>query len=365
MRQARHGLVIGKFYPPHAGHHLLVRVAAACSERVTVVVAASSVESIPLSERVVWMREVHEAPTVRVVGAVDDHPVDLGDDAVWRAHVEIFRAAAASAWPEPVDAVFTSEAYGPELARRLGARHAAVDPDRSLVAMSATQVRMDPVASWAALSPPVRGALAMRVVLVGAESTGKTTLAEALCADLRARGGVFSDTRWVPEVGRAFTVDKLAIARAAADLRGVSRPELAELCWSEEDFLAIAAAQQRSEDAEARGGGPVLVCDTDAFATGVWHHRYRGERSLRVESMGRASALYLLSHPDDVPFAQDGLRDGEHVRRWMTDAFVERLEASGRAWRWVRGDLGARRAAALAAIDERLARGWKFADPWG
>ena len=25
----RHGLVIGKFYPPHAGHHHLVRMAAA------------------------------------------------------------------------------------------------------------------------------------------------------------------------------------------------------------------------------------------------------------------------------------------------------------------------------------------------
>jgi len=35
---ARHGLVIGKFYPPHAGHHLLVRTAARACERVTVIV---------------------------------------------------------------------------------------------------------------------------------------------------------------------------------------------------------------------------------------------------------------------------------------------------------------------------------------
>jgi hypothetical protein len=32
---ATHGLVIGKFYPPHAGHHHLVRVAAAQSARLT------------------------------------------------------------------------------------------------------------------------------------------------------------------------------------------------------------------------------------------------------------------------------------------------------------------------------------------
>ena len=33
-----HGLVIGKFYPPHAGHHLLVHAAGAASDRVTVLV---------------------------------------------------------------------------------------------------------------------------------------------------------------------------------------------------------------------------------------------------------------------------------------------------------------------------------------
>ena len=55
----KHGLVIGKFYPPHLGHHLLVNTAAAACERVTVVVLAASVESIPLATRVKWMREIH------------------------------------------------------------------------------------------------------------------------------------------------------------------------------------------------------------------------------------------------------------------------------------------------------------------
>lgn len=43
-----HGLVIGKFYPPHAGHHLLVRTAARTCRQVTVVVMAAFTESIPL-----------------------------------------------------------------------------------------------------------------------------------------------------------------------------------------------------------------------------------------------------------------------------------------------------------------------------
>lgn len=73
-RQFGHGLVLGKFYPPHAGHHHLVKTAAAQCERLTVLVCAATVESIPLGDRVAWMRDVH--PGVRVVGALDDHPVD-------------------------------------------------------------------------------------------------------------------------------------------------------------------------------------------------------------------------------------------------------------------------------------------------
>ena len=42
-----HGLVIGKFYPPHAGHLALVRAALARCDRVTVLVLGSPQESIP------------------------------------------------------------------------------------------------------------------------------------------------------------------------------------------------------------------------------------------------------------------------------------------------------------------------------
>ena len=73
----RHGLVVGKFYPPHAGHHHLIDVAAAGCARVTVVVAPSRRESIPLDARLSWLREVHaDSPHVRFVGVYDDHPVD-------------------------------------------------------------------------------------------------------------------------------------------------------------------------------------------------------------------------------------------------------------------------------------------------
>ncbi len=362
----RHALVIGKFYPPHAGHHLLVRTAAAVSERVTVVAMASSVESIPLELRVAWLREVHrDAPNVTVVGSMDDHPVDFESDAVWRAHVDLMRAAAASVTSTAVDAVFSSEPYGPELARRFGARHVTVDSERVLAPVSGTSVRTDPVAKWELVEPPVRGWLARRVVVVGAESTGKTTLAGDLAAALRERGGPWGLTRWVPEFGREYTVRLLARTRAEAQLAGRPPPRREELGWPSQAFVASATEQNRLEDEAARCGGPVLVCDTDAFATSVWHERYLGSRSPAVDALGRLHPLYLLTHPADVPFDQDGLRDGQHLRDWMTGVFEERLRSSGRRWGWVRGSRPARVLAALEAVDALLAGGWGLTAPLG
>ncbi|MBC9715279.1 AAA family ATPase [Streptomyces sp. TRM66268-LWL] len=346
-----HGLVLGKFYPPHAGHHHLVRTAAARCERLTVLVCAASVESVSLEDRVAWMREVH--PDVTVVGAVDDIPVDLHDPEVWAAHMAVFRAAV----PDEVDAVFTSEAYGDELARRFGARHECVDVSRSRFPVSGTAVRKDPVGNWEFLAGPVRAALARRVVVLGAESTGTTTMARALTEHYRARGGVWAGTRCVDEYGRDFSERKLAELWAV-------RPgaEWAEVSFSSAEFPVIAREQRRREDAAARLGSPVLFCDTDAFATTIWHERYMGgPYPAAPEPAGQH--LWLLTDHEGVAFEDDGLREGEELRPWMTARFRSELVRTGRDFRVLTGAHDDRLARAVAAVDELLGAGWHFTDP--
>uniref|UniRef100_A0AAU2K167 AAA family ATPase n=1 Tax=Streptomyces sp. NBC_00049 TaxID=2903617 RepID=A0AAU2K167_9ACTN len=354
MRRFGHGLVLGKFYPPHAGHHHLVRTAQDRCERLTVLVCAASVESVPLADRVAWMREAH--PEADVVGAIDDLPVDLHDPAVWEAHMAIFRTAVAG----PVDAVFTSEEYGTELARRFGAEEVCVDPARTLFPVSGTAVRADPVGCWDFLGPAVRAALTRRVVVLGAESTGTTTLSRALAAHYRRRGGAWARTGWVAEYGRLYSEEKLAAARAADPAA-----TWADISFASAEFPVIARRQDAEEERAARTGSPVLFCDTDSFATGIWHERYTGGRSEEVEKTAALTRrdLYLLTDDADVPFEDDGLRDGPHLRPWMTGRFREELEATGKRFLLVRGDREERLAAAVAAVDELLAEGWHFADP--
>lgn len=64
------------------------------------------------------------------------------------------------------------------------------------------------------------------------------------------------------------------------------------------------------------------------LATTVWHERYVGARAPSVEAVAlvRLPDLYVPTVAD-IPFVQDGLRDGEHLPGWMTQRFREVLAA--------------------------------------
>lgn len=314
------GVVVGKFLPPHLGHSYLIDTALAGADRVLVVVCAHPDDPYPAARRAAALRELHPAATVVVTP--DDIP-DAQGDATSQAWA---RRTVALLGGTPPDVVFTSEEYGERYAAFLGARHVSVDPSRRRYPVSGTAVRADPWAHAHLLSPVVRAWFVTRVCVVGAESTGTTTLAR----DLAAHYGC----AWVPEYGRVYSQRR----------RGTE--------WGSAEFVHIARRQQADEDAAARRGGPLLVCDTDALATSVWHERYLGTTSPEVERIAadRRYALYILT-ADDIPFVQDGTRDGEHVRGWMTERFRQVLSARPEPWIEVRGDRSARLAAATAHVD--------------
>jgi HTH-type transcriptional regulator, transcriptional repressor of NAD biosynthesis genes len=361
-----HGLVIGKFYPPHSGHHLLIDTAASTCHQVSVIVMASDVESIALDQRVAWMCERHQhQANVHIVGMMDNVPVDYGDEGIWLQHVDLMRQALASMNAPPVTAVFTSEVYGGKLAGYFQAKSVQVDTDRVLEPISATKIRQDVALHWERLALAVRQDLAFRVVVLGAESTGTTTLSLALTTALQAKAGAYRLTRWVREHGRDYTAQKMARARAAALLHNAAIPSMDGLVWTSDEFAKIAATQTAMANAEARIGGPVLVCDTDAFASEVWHERYTGTRrlfDLQAPSC-QPRPLYVLTHHDGVAFEQDGLRDGEHIRAWMTGRFLELLEQTGRDYVVANGSHDNRLALAIAAIEQRLQHCWQFNPP--
>lgn len=298
------GLVIGKFYPPHRGHKLLIDTATAQSEQACVIVCAKPTDTIPGELRGRWLQEIH--PDARVM-VIDDR-YDENDSRVWAENTVRWLGRAP-------DAVFTSEDYGDCYAQLMGSKHISVDRTRGRVPISGTMVRQDPYAHWEFLAPPVRAWFAKRVCVLGAESTGTTTLAKGLADQFQ--------TAWVEEYGREYSEVKLA----------QKDPD-----WRTDEFTRIAAEQSRREDAAARRANRVLVCDTNAFATILWHRRYMGSHSQAVEEIARRGRCdYYLLTGDEIPFVQDGLRDGEHIRHQMHRWFEEELAAQSVPWQVLRG----------------------------
>ncbi len=361
-----HGLVVGKFYPPHRGHQYLIERAAAVCARVTVLVMAAGSETVPLADRVAWLQaSCADLLSVTVAGVRSDVPVDFGSDAIWAAQVAVMRAALEGNGRPQVDAVVSSEPYGDELAARLGAKHVNVDPGRMNVPISASQIRADLARCWDELIAPARAGLAARVAVVGAESTGTSTVAELLAGEYRRRGGVWARTRCVTEAGRDYTATKWQQARAEAAAAGQPDPPLEALMWTPADFDAVAVEQTRREDQAAAVGSPLLVCDTDAFATSVWERRYLDGQARGLQPWATTNLpphdVYLLTSHEGVPWQDDGLREGDlAVRAAMTGWFAQALTAAGHSWVLLTGSLAERLALAVRVTEEVLARRTAF-----
>ncbi|MEL6893878.1 MAG: hypothetical protein AAFP84_19965, partial [Actinomycetota bacterium] len=87
-----------------------------------------------------------------------DEPHDLAtdwdDEELWAKWIDLFR----SHWPhaDGPHAVFSSDVYVSGIAERLGAAPVLVDPDRSTVPISATEIREQPARHLDHVLPGVR-----------------------------------------------------------------------------------------------------------------------------------------------------------------------------------------------------------------
>jgi HTH-type transcriptional regulator, transcriptional repressor of NAD biosynthesis genes len=178
---------------------------------------------------------------------------------------------------------------------------------------------------------PVEGRDVARVCLLGAESTGKTTLALALAEAFA--------TAWVPEYGRVYT----ELGRRPATP------------WTSWEFTHIARVQCWWEDFLAGLAHRVLFCDTDAFTTAVFHEAYLGSPATEfAELVARRYDLYVVCGLD-VPWAHDEIREFDAERRRHHEIYLGHAQASGSPWVLVEGAQERRLEAARAAVEELLA----------
>jgi NadR type nicotinamide-nucleotide adenylyltransferase len=168
------------------------------------------------------------------------------------------------------------------------------------------------------------GALA-RIAILGAESTGKSTLTAALAARW--------DTAWVPEYLREFVETHARVP-------------------FEDDQLRIARTQLARETALAARARGLLFCDTTPLMTAVYSDIYWGRVPPALDALALAHdyALTLVAAPDG-PWVPDGLqRESAAVRLRVHEALLERLRRQHIAITLLTGATGERLAQAAPLI---------------
>jgi len=332
------GLVVGKFCPLHRGHQLLIETALSrCDEVVVVSYTRPEFARCGPDERERWLAELYPMATRLVV---DDERLRASclarglpvrgvphNDAPDDEHREFVAWLCCAVLGTTVDAVFTSEHYGDGFAAFLGryfgshadtvgdVRHVCVDLPRNAVPVRGTDVRNDPHAHRDSLSPLVHADLVERIAILGGESSGKTTLAQALAQ----RFG----TAWVPEYGRELWEQR----------DGHLRPG---------DMPAIGTRQVELERQLGRQARRWLFCDTTPMTTAFYSREMFGHVDPLLERLASRRYDRFVVCATDIAFTQDGTRRCARFRDRQHAFYLRELAERGWDFTLVAGSVDER-----------------------
>jgi len=165
-----------------------------------------------------------------------------------------------------------------------------------------------------------------KIVVIGPESTGKSTLSQSLAASL--------GTQWVPEYARAYLTE-------------LNRP------YTEADLSNIAKGQLAAEDDLLNKSSRHLICDTDLYVLKVWsEHSYgRCDRWILEQIAIRKYDFYLFTDID-FEWVDDPLR--EHPgpwRQYFFHVYHDIVQQSGVPFMLISGNPEQRLQKALQCMD--------------
>lgn len=167
-----------------------------------------------------------------------------------------------------------------------------------------------------------------RILILGPESTGKSTLAE----DLANHFG----EPWVPEYAREY-------------LEKINRS------YEFEDLLEIGKGQIVLEDQLAGKAKNFLFCDTDLRVIHIWsEHRFGKTDPWVLDEIARRKYDLILLTDTDLPWTPDPMREYPELemRQYFFKKYLELAGKSGFPFLIVSGDQQTRLQIAVKAIQK-------------
>ena len=191
-----------------------------------------------------------------------------------------------------------------------------------------------------------------RIVIIGPESTGKSTLCELLAQHY--------GTDWCPEFAREYLMthgtdydfnDLETIAKGQLALEN-GHAEMLEGQWSMANGQWI-----NSNLLKTMQQAPLLFIDTDMYVMKVWCEFVFGKchQFILDQIVSRKYDLYLLCNTD-LPWVKDELREypDEESRKELYHIYKDILINQQVPWVEISGNYEERTVAAIAAVEKYL-----------
>ena len=307
------GFVIGKFMPLHIGHEFLINFAKKYVDELHVIVDCLEGQTIDVKTRVEWIKET--IPNIIVHGLTENSPQQPEDHPdFWN----YWKNTIIDTIGKKPDVMVASMDYGNKLSEVIGCEFISVDTGRESFDISATRIRDDMNNYWHMISNVAGAHYISRFCIVGAESTGKSTLTKKLHKNF--------DSYPVVEFAKNYVINKKS-----------------PLVF--EDMYNIALGQRNSEDVIALYAWNPLICDTDVLTTITWSQLLFGKVDERLyDLMHNEKYKHTFVMDIDTEWVEDAHRhviddaDKIEVRKLFNDMLIKNLEKFNRKYTVVSGN---------------------------
>jgi HTH-type transcriptional regulator, transcriptional repressor of NAD biosynthesis genes len=305
------GFIGGKFLPLHLGHVYAIVHASTIVDELYVILSHSELRDrelcqdtkmnyIPAPIRLRWLSQLtKDMPHVKVISIEDQQDNDNYD---WAEGAQLIKGKIG----KPIDYVFSSEIQYNDIFKELypNAKHKLIDPMRSQVTISATTIRTEGVFKhWEFIPDFVRPYFVKKIVVVGTESCGKSTLIRNLAK--------IYNTTYTAEYGRTL----------CEELGGCDG------IMVKEDYQRIAYGHKMEEFKAIEKANKLVFIDTEAIVTQFYSNLYNDEHQAILDEMAKLQDydLWLFLEPD-VKWVDDGLRvHGEESAREQNNQHLKTL----------------------------------------
>lgn len=287
--QYKVGLYGGCFDPLHLGHiDCILQAANRCEELYIILVVSQKIMQIDHRIRYRWLYQLTEHIGNVKILTIEDYCNEKSEytPEAAKADCDYIRATIG----KPIDVVFCGSDYGKD------SFWGVCYPECEFISfqrneMSSTEIRKDPYAHWDWIPNLVRPYYVKKVLLVGGESTGKSTLTINLAHRF--------NTNYIDEAGRDISLRS-------------GRDDI----MLQEDYTEILLKQKLNEIEAVKHSNKLLFIDTDALITRFYLEFLDKETSEKNVALADAvdainSYDLILFLEPDVKFVQDGGRSEE------------------------------------------------------